>query len=29
MSFDEAPAARAVGSGLFQNNGVDSADFAC
>ncbi len=29
MSFDEAPAARAVGNGLFWNNGVDSADSAC
>jgi hypothetical protein len=29
MSFDEAPAARTVGNGLFQNNDVDSADFAC
>jgi hypothetical protein len=29
MSFDEAPPARTVGNGLFQNNGVDSADFAC
>jgi len=29
MSFDQAPAYPTVGNGLFQNNVVDTADFAC
>jgi hypothetical protein len=29
MSFDEVPSFTGVGDGLFRNNVVDSADFAC